>query len=229
LCTPKTGKDYGYFVSHSNETTGRATLASFLLANQLCHSDSIAQKRRWVDWDWRDMSIYDPASKTTEKEVAAQQGANLREMKNNVLGESFILLQKCLPSLSSVNMIEYSRVFGLIDQNAAVVEAFPSTAQRKKLRQGGKVGLEDIPHSVGSALFLYQSCINHNCNPNTMVRGGLLSSPNAKIELVATKEIEEGEELFISYIDETLAKRDRQKSLLCAYNFRCQCSKCSQK
>ena len=88
LCTPKTGKDYGYFVSHSNETTGRATLASFLLAvllsfvnnfpflsflilveqNQLCHSDSIAQKRRWVDWDWRDMSIYDPASKTTEKE-----------------------------------------------------------------------------------------------------------------------------------------------------------------
>ncbi len=46
-----------------------------------------------------------------------------------------------------------------------------------------------------------------------------------QVSLRALRDIAEGEEICVSYIDETLDVQDRAEEL-CDYDFVCQCAKC---
>jgi hypothetical protein len=76
----------------------------------------------------------------------------------------------------------------------------------------------------GTALYATASLLNHNCSPNltiTMSAGG-------HIALVASRDINIGEELSITYIDANLPKSDRLRTLRHAYGFECTCSRCQK-
>ncbi|XP_071948509.1 protein-lysine N-trimethyltransferase SMYD5-like isoform X2 [Antedon mediterranea] len=80
----------------------------------------------------------------------------------------------------------------------------------------------------GSALYSLQSCCNHSCDPNAEVQ---FLDQNSTMSLVALKNIAEGDEINICYLDEcaqTRSRHSRQKLLKLNYLFVCDCSKCRE-
>jgi hypothetical protein len=101
----------------------------------------------------------------------------------------------------------------------------PSSCSSHELDEVGTIlrAAERSPGS-GTALYATASLLNHHCSPNlniTMSAGG-------QIALVASRDINIGEELSITYIDANLPKSDRLRTLRHAYGFECTCSRCQK-
>jgi hypothetical protein len=101
----------------------------------------------------------------------------------------------------------------------------PSSCSSHEVDEVGTIlrAAERSPGS-GTALYATASLLNHNCSPNlniTMSAGG-------HIALVASRDINIGEELSITYIDANLPKSDRLRTLRHAYGFECTCSRCQE-
>lgn len=78
----------------------------------------------------------------------------------------------------------------------------------------------------GSGLYSMQSKINHSCDPNCEI---VFPQSNHVLQVTALRDIQQGEEVSISYLDEcalTRSRHSRQKVLKENYMFICQCSKC---
>ncbi|KAK9881916.1 hypothetical protein WA026_018110 [Henosepilachna vigintioctopunctata] len=81
-------------------------------------------------------------------------------------------------------------------------------------------------NNEGVALFKLQSAANHSCSPNAEAT---YPHNNFKLSLIALRDISEGEEVFISYLDECSLERSRhsrRKELMENYLFSCNCEKC---
>uniref|UniRef100_T1PLE1 Protein-lysine N-trimethyltransferase SMYD5 n=1 Tax=Musca domestica TaxID=7370 RepID=T1PLE1_MUSDO len=81
-------------------------------------------------------------------------------------------------------------------------------------------------NNEGSGLYLLQSKINHSCVPNAQ---STFPYSNDIVVLKATRDIQPGEEICISYLDECQLERSRhsrQKILKENYIFVCNCPKC---
>uniref|UniRef100_A0A182Q400 SET domain-containing protein n=1 Tax=Anopheles farauti TaxID=69004 RepID=A0A182Q400_9DIPT len=81
-------------------------------------------------------------------------------------------------------------------------------------------------NNEGSALYAQQSKINHSCAPNAET---VFPNSNHVLALRATRDIQPGEEICISYLDECNLQRSRhsrQKTLSEYYLFVCQCERC---
>ncbi|XP_078668531.1 protein-lysine N-trimethyltransferase SMYD5-like isoform X1 [Branchiostoma floridae x Branchiostoma belcheri] len=79
----------------------------------------------------------------------------------------------------------------------------------------------------GSGLYSLQSCCNHSCEPSAEPA---FDEGNYVLSMRALRDITEGEELFICYLDEcerTRSRHSRQKLLRENYLFSCRCEKCS--
>ncbi|CAG8468060.1 2701_t:CDS:1 [Cetraspora pellucida] len=90
-----------------------------------------------------------------------------------------------------------------------------------------------------ACLYKFMSFINHSCVPNAYTdpyvsmqyTGGKDESSDEEIKenninLVSLRKIQKGEQIFISYCNETLNKEDRAIHLIPAYGFECTCEKC---
>ncbi|KAI9139617.1 hypothetical protein BKA69DRAFT_1084911 [Paraphysoderma sedebokerense] len=55
----------------------------------------------------------------------------------------------------------------------------------------------EFTHAEGSGLYPIHSCLNHSCEPNAEIRFG---NGNSRLEVVAIRDVKEGEEITISYI-----------------------------
>lgn len=83
-------------------------------------------------------------------------------------------------------------------------------------------------NNEGVALFSLQSACNHSCVPNAEPT---YLHNNSQLSLVALRDIEAGEEICISYLDECNLQRSRHsrhKILKENYLFVCQCPKCQE-
>lgn len=81
-------------------------------------------------------------------------------------------------------------------------------------------------NNEGTGLYAIHSKANHSCNPNAEVA---FPFNNNELVLNATRSIEPGEEILISYLDECDRERSRhsrQKILRENYLFTCGCCKC---
>ena len=78
----------------------------------------------------------------------------------------------------------------------------------------------------GTAFYAVQSCMNHSCQPNAHALRSE-DDPNSFAVIVAKEDIPAGDELTISYIDESLPFDQRQEALQ-DYGFVCQCRLCQQ-
>lgn len=78
----------------------------------------------------------------------------------------------------------------------------------------------------GSGLYSNQSKINHSCIPSCEI---VFPQSNHMLQVVALRDINPGEEISISYLDECALSRSvhsRQKVLRENYMFICNCTKC---
>lgn len=83
-------------------------------------------------------------------------------------------------------------------------------------------------NNEGVALFRLQSAANHSCIPNA--EPTYLHNNNV-LSLVAVRDIQEGDEICISYLDECNLQRSRhsrRKQLMENYLFACGCPKCEE-
>ncbi|XP_039829483.1 histone-lysine N-methyltransferase ATXR4-like [Panicum virgatum] len=76
--------------------------------------------------------------------------------------------------------------------------------------------------SVGNAVYMLPSFYNHDCDPNTHI----VWLENVDAKLKALRDIEEGEELRICYIDTSMDVNARQKILADGFGFECHCLRC---
>ena len=83
-----------------------------------------------------------------------------------------------------------------------------------------------FPMLVGQALFPLLCVVNHACEPNVATRFSSWKGP-ATVRVEAIRDVREGEELFVSYVDET-APYDERRDALRAYGFACACAKCAR-
>lgn len=115
------------------------------------------------------------------------------------------------------------------------VEVSPEEEARMK---NSKVELEKLmeksggtdtlfPPLDGTGFYMTTCKINHSCDPNVFVRYNQHPMMGLVLELVAIRDIQEGEELLQSYIDQAQSKVKRQKALR-DYGFSCRCTKCVQ-
>eukprot|EP00123_Amoebidium_parasiticum_P009589 comp19575_c0_seq1/m.23007 comp19575_c0_seq1/g.23007 ORF comp19575_c0_seq1/g.23007 comp19575_c0_seq1/m.23007 type:complete len:542 (-) comp19575_c0_seq1:400-2025(-) len=77
---------------------------------------------------------------------------------------------------------------------------------------------------AGRLVFPAASFFNHSCDPNLLVRG----AESTVISLVAERDICEGSELNIHYIDINLPRPTRRQKLLQDYMFECACPRCEE-
>jgi hypothetical protein len=77
----------------------------------------------------------------------------------------------------------------------------------------------------GSGFYSIHSCFNHSCDPNCRVLLPRDDLENAKAIVQVTRDVEEGEELTMSYIEEDEPYAVRQEQLR-DYGFECRCQKC---
>lgn len=91
------------------------------------------------------------------------------------------------------------------------------------LEVGGQIGPSTT--TSGSATYLLGSLLNHSCEPNVEP---VFRRQDATVSFVATRDIDKGEPLFVSYLDETLPFAQRQEHLLFSYGFKCRCFKCAE-
>lgn len=83
-------------------------------------------------------------------------------------------------------------------------------------------------NSEGTGLYVTQSKLNHSCRPNAEAR---FPYSNYIVAIAATRDIQPGEEICISYLDECFLERSRhtrQKYLAENYLFLCKCIKCEE-
>ena len=76
----------------------------------------------------------------------------------------------------------------------------------------------------GEGLYKYLNTLNHSCDPNCCLVN--IDTTN-QLALFALKDIQQGDELTISYIDNTLRKDERHKLLKEHYGFDCCCTCCT--
>ena len=73
---------------------------------------------------------------------------------------------------------------------------------------------------------MLHSHLNHSCNPNISVRHLDQRTALSRITVIAKRDIAVGEELVITYVDPSLAVRER-RSQLGAWGFgQCDCERC---
>lgn len=88
------------------------------------------------------------------------------------------------------------------------------------------------PFANGIGICVVHSCLNHDCNPNTYSVGGfglgksekqiMEEGEEARISIVALRDIKKGEEITINYLDfENVPVTERRKLLKQKYLFEC--------
>ncbi|KAK4432199.1 Histone-lysine N-methyltransferase ATXR4 [Sesamum alatum] len=76
--------------------------------------------------------------------------------------------------------------------------------------------------AVGNAVYVLPSLYNHDCDPNV----NIVWIDNVDAKIKALRDIEEGEELRICYIDASMDYKARQTILYEGFGFRCNCQRC---
>jgi hypothetical protein len=80
-------------------------------------------------------------------------------------------------------------------------------------------------HTVGVGLWPTGSLFNHSCAPNCSFSH---VGSGGKLVVTAVKGVEEGEELFISYLNTAQSTEHRRKHLFKSFFFVCQCPRCER-
>nr|KAJ3422984.1 hypothetical protein HK105_005109 [Polyrhizophydium stewartii] len=79
----------------------------------------------------------------------------------------------------------------------------------------------------GRALYHITTFVSHSCEPNVAIR--LMPETGARMSLVALKDLEPSEELFVSYVDPDMPYEQRKAVIRQQFGFVCKCAKCKRR
>lgn len=79
-------------------------------------------------------------------------------------------------------------------------------------------------NNIDGSIFLIQSNLNHNCDPNVRVVFGNKKSDGIKV--YAKRDIKSNEELVTTYVNPAHDLNQRQRELRINWGFNCNCNKC---
>lgn len=107
-------------------------------------------------------------------------------------------------------------------------EVFP------KSLQAGELSFDEFMYMMGtyninnldSCVFLIQSHLNHNCDPNTDVQTS--SNRYEGLKVFAARDLKGGEELTTTYVNPDHTVQQRQRALRVNWGFICKCNKCKE-
>ncbi|XP_074296125.1 histone-lysine N-methyltransferase ATXR2-like [Silene latifolia] len=214
--------------------TSNATTIDLSLLQKAWKPFSMGYKRRW--WD----CIALPEDVDKSDEVAFRRQIKEMAFESLQLLKEAIFDVDCAPLFS---LEIYGHIIGMFELNnldlvvASPVEEYflyiddlPGT-EKKKAEAVTRPILNALGdgYSIcckGTAFFPLQSCMNHSCCPNAKAFKRD-EDKDGQATIVAVRDIQRGEEVTVSYIDEELSCEERQRSLA-DYGFRCKCSKCSE-
>ena len=78
----------------------------------------------------------------------------------------------------------------------------------------------------GSGFYRLHSCFNHSCDPNCRVLVPRDDTENSKAIVQTLRDVEAGEELTFSYLEDESEPYQVRQEQLRDYGFKCRCSKC---
>ncbi|KAK3579490.1 hypothetical protein CHS0354_028308 [Potamilus streckersoni] len=84
---------------------------------------------------------------------------------------------------------------------------------------------EEPREATFAGLFPLHACLNHSCINNVEVLDGMVDGKPG-VTVRARMNVKPGDELFTTYIDSRMPKRERRAWLFRAYNFWCNCLRC---
>ncbi|WJX17760.1 Histone-lysine N-methyltransferase atxr4 [Trifolium repens] len=164
---------------------------------------------------------------TRSDSIDILQPANLTPEMILEMEEEFTLLRNAFTKA----LIEDEQIAFLTKQwYISVLARIRINAFRIELAGGGSY--EDLLSSafasveaeagVGNAVYILPSFYNHDCDPNAHI----IWIDNAVAKLKTLRDIDEGEELRICYIDASMDHNARRKLLFRGFGFHCNCSRC---
>lgn len=112
-------------------------------------------------------------------------------------------------------------------QSLATIPALEGEVRafHKKVKALGYSAAKLHCSSSGQGIYTIGCLFNHSCSPNLQV---LYSGENDEtLVAVCLRDVQKGEELCISYINESASYAERQQQLYEHYLFDCTCSKCT--
>lgn len=102
--------------------------------------------------------------------------------------------------------------------------------------QKNNFGIVDSLHtSIGEGVYPSAALLNHSCHPNCILRY-IMGTPHDVnkikyhppiLQIIACRDIKEGEELTHSYVDLALTTLERKSRLLKTHGFECNCARCN--
>ncbi|KAK7268209.1 hypothetical protein RIF29_20902 [Crotalaria pallida] len=156
------------------------------------------------------------------------QPANLTPNMISVMEEEFALLRN---AFTKIFIADEHIAFLTKQWYISVLARIRINAFRIELAGGlyedllsSAVASVEAEAAVGNAVYILLSLYNHDCDPNAHI----IWVDNANAKLKALRDIDEGEELRICYIDTSLDRHARQELLYQGFGFQCNCSRCLQ-
>lgn len=80
----------------------------------------------------------------------------------------------------------------------------------------------------GTGLYSLACMMNHSCEPSVKVLYPEDGMGRGEARIVTLGQLQEGQELLISYIDTRWTRSRRQRELLDGYRFECRCERCNR-
>ncbi|CUM56405.1 putative protein lysine methyltransferase SET5 [Debaryomyces fabryi] len=102
-----------------------------------------------------------------------------------------------------------------------------------KSEESGDITYQEFMYMMGtyninnldSCIYLTQSHLNHNCDPNTSVETSTTVRTDG-LKVFAARDIRAGEELTTTYVNPAYTVQQRQRELRVNWGFKCGCQKC---
>jgi len=135
---------------------------------------------------------------------------------------SIVTFESLLPSpheLEELPLVPMKRVDPLLLSRAPTLyQRFPNNNHVIQIHLRA-IGVAILP--------LTSRLLNHSCSPNAVLRYTLSASQKPQAEVVTIREISEGEEVSIPYLDPAISYPERQSRLKEIYGFECSCKLCT--
>ena len=143
----------------------------------------------------------------------------------------FVFWKRIVETFEQTNLyLEIENATMMEDIAAGALDDVTSNLLRRAYETHGFPAIIDegadaipLPVVVGSGHYPTVALMNHSCYPN--VEWQSVNGTNT-IGMVALRNIEPGDELCVSYIDQSLPRLERRAELMRLYKFNCTCSKC---
>jgi len=87
------------------------------------------------------------------------------------------------------------------------------------------IGAVNLNREAHGGVYLLHAHLNHSCEPNVQA-WHLDSRVVARVSIKALRDVEEGEELFVTYVQPSLGVRERRRELKSWGIAECKCSRC---